>query len=52
MEKSEVQRKVQLATSEEVFRKTGRIFVRSHRLRAMCICAVRMSSACSDRAIS
>ena len=27
MEKSEVQRKVQLATSEEVFRKTGRIFV-------------------------
>ena len=27
MEKSEVQRKVQLATSEEVFRKMGRIFV-------------------------
>lgn len=27
MEKSEVQRKVQLATSEEVFRKTGGIFV-------------------------
>ena len=27
MEKSEVQRKVQLATSGEVFRKTGRIFV-------------------------
>ena len=51
MEKSEVQRKVQLATSEEVFRKTGSSF-RSHRLRAMCICAMRMSSACSDRAIS
>lgn len=52
MEKSEVQRKVQLATSEEVFRKRAGSSFRSHRLRAMCICAMRMSSACSDRAIS
>ena len=53
MEKSEVQRKVQLATSEEVFPRNGAgSSFRSHRLRAMCICAMRMSSACSDRAIS
>ena len=50
MEKSEVQRKVQLATSEEVFRKTGRIFVPV--ASSMCICAMRMSSACSGRATS